>query len=571
VPGRAAHLEQWELPPGWRWGEGGLFTPYRHAQQIYDAFGRALALVTAPDPGHHDWLFAEARALAHRNHPSIPTTFHYWVQAPGARRGPGYLRRWIVGETVEQRLKRVGTGTVPDALRVLRGAGSALAYLHDSGMSHGAIAPQTVYVTPTGRLWLLGWQWAVHGRTMPDGIRPDPRWFPGPAEWAGDRWAPTPPSDQWQLGAVCFAMLTGELPPREEIPPVRWVRPDCPASVAEILDRALQPDPADRFPNLPALLRQIERISGTGAPTVVGVDDGSGEYRAMNEEGRLRWATGDDYEVLAHLGAGTFGSVWRVRDLSLEREVALKMLHPHVARSEAAVARFQREARLAAQLQHPAIVPIYDWDAKGDVQWYIMELQEEGSVAELVARQGARTLEEIAPEIEGVLDGLEVAHANGVIHRDLKPENVLIDRYGRWRMTDFGIAQAIGDERGGTTGTPAFAPPEQLLGEPQGVTGDLFAVAAIVVFALTGRPPFEGTDGRAILAQQLAGKVDLTPFDEPLARWIARALHAQPEERFPDAAAMKAAWQDLVTELVQEPGAAGLLRRAREVLRRALG
>ena len=118
-------------------------------------------------------------------------------------------------------------------------------------------------------------------------------------------------------------------------------------------------------------------------------------------------------EVLSPLGTGTFGSVWRVRDLSLEREVALKMLHPQVARDDAAVARFRREAQLAAQLAHPAIVPIYDWDRRGPVAWYTMELAEGGSVADLVVRSGPRPLAEIGPQVDLILDGLSAAHASG--------------------------------------------------------------------------------------------------------------------------------------------------------------
>ena len=102
----------------------------------------------------------------------------------------------------------------------------------------------------------------------------------------------------------------------------------------------------------------------------------------------------------ARSGKGTFGTVWRVRDLSLEREVALKMLHPNVASDESAVARFRREARLAAQLAHPAIVPIYDWDSRGDVSWYTMELAEGGSVADLITRNGPRPFAEIAPQVD---------------------------------------------------------------------------------------------------------------------------------------------------------------------------
>lgn len=564
------HLDRWELPPGWRWGDEGVHTPHRHAMEVIDAFGRSLALVTAPDPSHAQWLFAEARHLAHRNHPSVPTTYHYWMPYRESRRGPGYLRRWVVGETVGDRLRRIGTETVPYMLRVLRAAGSTLAYLHDAGTTHGAVAPDTIYVTPTGRLYMLGWQWAVPRDEVPNGIRPDPAWAPTPSELVSGAWAPTPASDQWQLGAVCFAILTGELPPRQEVPPIRWVRPDCPASVAELIDRALAPSPGDRFANLPAMLRHIERISGTSTPLVVGVDQASGEYKAVSEEDRLRWATGDDYEVLASLGTGQFGSVWRVRDLSLEREVALKMLHPQIARNEDAVARFRREARMAAQLQHPAIVPIYDWDSKGDVSWYIMELEEEGSVADLVARQGPRGFAEIAPQVDSLLDGLALAHANGIIHRDLKPANILIDRYRRWRLSDFGIANALGEDKTGASGTPAFAAPEQLLGESQGVGADLFAVAAIVIFALSGEVPFGGGDARTILAAQLARRVDFAPYPDELADWLRRALEPEPRNRFPDATAMQRAWRSLTRDLQRAQRRATRWTRIMKSVRRFL-
>ncbi len=550
--GIPSHLDRWELPPGWRWGNEGVYTPYRHAMELVDAFGRSLALVTAPDPAHAPWLFAEARHLAHRNHPSVPTTYHYWMPFRDSHRGPGYLRRWIAGETVGARLRRIGTETVPYMLRVLRAAGSTLAYLHDAGTIHGAVAPDTINVTPTGRLYLLGWQWAVARDEVPPGLQPDPSWAPMSAELSNGPWVPTPASDQWQLGAVCFAILTGELPPRTEVPPIRWVRPDCPASVAELIDRALAPQPADRFPNISALLRHIERISGTSTPLVVGVDQSSGEYRAVSEEDRLRWAIGDDYEVLAALGAGQFGSVWRVRDLSLEREVALKMLHPSIARNAGAVARFRREARMAAQLQHPAIVPIYDWDSKGDVSWYIMELEEEGSVEDLVARQGPRSFHEIAPQIDSLLDGLVLAHANGIIHRDLKPANILIDRYRRWRLSDFGIANALGEDKTGASGTPSFAAPEQLLGESQGAGTDLYAVAGIVIFALTGVAPFGGGEARTILAQQLAQKADLTSFPAELSAWLRRALRPEPGDRYHDAAVMQRDFRALARELQRQ-------------------
>src|SRR5438477_9505561 len=113
------HLLDWQLPPGWSWGAEGLSGQHRHYHEIVDALGRSLSLVSAPDPAHHAWLEAEARHLAHRNHPAMPTTYHYWASFAESRRGPGYLRRWIAGETVAARLQRMGPEDVPGALRVM--------------------------------------------------------------------------------------------------------------------------------------------------------------------------------------------------------------------------------------------------------------------------------------------------------------------------------------------------------------------------------------------------------------------------------------------------------------------
>jgi len=540
-----AHLAHWELPPGWSWGTEGVIGEHRHYQEIIDALGRSLSLVSAPDPAHHAWVHAEAKHLAHRTHPAVPTTYHYWTEDSSAisKRGPGYLRRWIAGETVGARLRRAGADDVPTVIRLLREVGSVLAYLHDMGSVHGAVSPDNVWALPMGRIWLLGWQWALPQSELPAGMVPDYRWMPLAPEWIGAGWQPTAASDQWQLAALCFTALTGELPPSNEVPPLQLVRPDCPRSIAEIIERGLRVDPNERYPSVASLLRAIDRIIGSRV-TPIGTEVVGPQ--GASEEARLRWALADEYEVLDRVGSGTFGSVWRVRDLSLGREVALKLLHPHIARDERAVGRFRREARLAAQLAHPAIVPIYDWDSRGDLLWYTMELEEYGSVAELIARSGPRPFTEIAPQVDLVLSGLAAAHSVGIVHRDLKPENILIDRYRRWRITDFGIANVAGEDRGGSTGTPAFAAPEQLLGEAQDPSADCFSMAAIVLFALSGKAPFGEHDGRQILARQLTRQVDLSQYSPGVAEWLRRGLSPSPEERFPDAATMQAAWRAVV-------------------------
>ena len=551
------HLIDWQLPPDWCWGPGGMVGDYRHYQEVIDALGRSLSLVTVPDPAHTPWLFEEARQLAQRSHPSIPTTYHYWTSYSDARRGPGYLRRWVTGETVRARLARLGLADIPYVFQMLRGACSTLSYLHETGIAHGGLNGDALWTTPTGRLWMMEWQWAVPREAIPPGVRPGngpleirspessrpmrEELLPMPPEWVSNEWVPTPSSDQWQLAAMCFTALTGEAPPSRGAPPIKLVRPETPESMASALDRALSVSPADRFPSLAVLLRAVDR--GDPARTVVMVRGEPDSSAQQSAEARVRWAVGDDYEILSKLGSGAFGTVWRARDLSLEREVALKALHPAIGRDDKAVRAFWREAKLAAQLAHPAIVPIYDWDSSGDLSWYTMELAEEGSVASLVARSGPRQAAEIASQVEQVLDGLHVAHANGILHRDLKPENILIDRYQRWRITDFGIANVTGEDVGGTTGTPAFAAPEQLLGEQQGPAADYFALAAIVYFTMTGQAPFGDDDARSILARQLSERADLVPFPTVLANWFRIAFAARPEERFADGLEMKKAWQ----------------------------
>ena len=552
-----AHIADWQLPPDWSWGPGGMFGDYRHYQEVLDALGRSLSLVTAPDPAHTAWLFEEAKQLANRSHPSIPTTYHYWTAYRDVRRGPGYLRRWITGETVRARLARLGLADIPYVFQLLRGACSTLAYLHETGIAHGGLNGDALWTTPTGRLWMLEWQWAVPRDAIPPGVRPgsgplDGRGLeasrglrsellPTPPEWQAKEWSPTTASDQWQLAAMCFTALTGEPPPPRGAPPIKLVRPETPESLSSALDRALAEDPNDRFPSVAVLLRAVERGDPSRSVAMVrGEREGNGGESA---EARVRWAVGDDYEILSTLGTGAFGTVWRARDLSLEREVALKALHPAIARDDKAVRAFWREARLAAQLAHPAIVPIYDWDSSGDLSWYTMELAEEGSVASLVARSGPRQLSEIALQVDQVLDGLIAAHSGGILHRDLKPENILIDRYHRWRITDFGIANVTGEDVAGTTGTPAFAAPEQLLGEQQGPAADYFALAAIVYFTLTGDTPFGEDDAKTILARQLAERVDLAMFPSVLANWFRTAFAARPEDRFVDGGEMREAWR----------------------------
>jgi serine/threonine-protein kinase len=269
-------------------------------------------------------------------------------------------------------------------------------------------------------------------------------------------------------------------------------------------------------------------------------------------ERRLRRALGDDYELLEEIGAGGFGRVYRARDLGLERDVAIKVLHPSLTADPAVVERFRREAQLAARLRHSNIVSIYDIAGRAGLQWYTMELVPGLSLAQLVAQQGPLSVDRVARLLGEALSALEHAHALGLVHRDLKPENMLIEPDGRLRITDFGLALALRGERFGgassRSGTPQFAAPEQLLGERVDQRADLYSLAAVAYYALLGRPPFEGITPEVVLAKQTAGV--LPPLQEErsdvsreLEELLRRAIASEPGRRFPTAQAFREALQ----------------------------
>jgi len=266
-------------------------------------------------------------------------------------------------------------------------------------------------------------------------------------------------------------------------------------------------------------------------------------------ERRLRRALGDDYELLEEIGAGGFGRVYRGRDLGLERDVAMKVLHPSLTTDPSVMERFRREAQLAARLRHPSIVSIYDIRSRAGLQWYTMELVPGSNLAQLVHKQGPLSVDQTVRVVDQALSALEHAHPLGLVHRDLKPENMLIEPDGRLRITDFGLALALrGDARwGGATsrsGTPQFAAPEQLLGERVDQRADLYSLAAAAYFALLGRPPFEGATPEIVLARQTtedppslhASRHDVSRELEDV---LQMALASEPAARYPTATAFR--------------------------------
>ncbi len=216
-----------------------------------------------------------------------------------------------------------------------------------------------------------------------------------------------------------------------------------------------------------------------------------------------------DYELLEKLARGGMGVVYRAWDTRLQRPVALKMIRGSQLATEEEVHRFFLEAKAAAQLDHPGIVPVFDVGEHAGEHYYVMGLVEGGSLARRI-RERPLPPREAAAIVRQVAEAMAYAHRRGVIHRDLKPGNILLDVTGQPKVADFGLAKMVRDDShltmtGQVLGTPAYMPPEQAAGKSLdvGPEADIYSVGAILYCLLTGRPPFQAATSAETLRQVL--------------------------------------------------------------------
>lgn len=255
------------------------------------------------------------------------------------------------------------------------------------------------------------------------------------------------------------------------------------------------------------------------------------------------------YLVEREVGRGSFGTVWAARHLALDRPVVLKQLQLGWSADPEALRRFRREARILAELDHPNVTRIHDVEEIGGTAFLVMEFVDGGSAADI--RPLPMPLARVVDLAAQTLEGLAHVHAKGVVHHDLKPANLLLTRSGVVKIADFGVAAyatsaapagtvALGS--GAVLGTPGFAAPERLRGEPGDARSDLYAVGVLAHELATGRSPFRGEPGSARLAA-LAGEADVAEdvLGDRLAAWVRRAVASDPDDRFPDARAMREA------------------------------
>ncbi len=288
------------------------------------------------------------------------------------------------------------------------------------------------------------------------------------------------------------------------------------------------------------------------------------------------------YKIIAALGAGGMGEVYRATDTTLNRDVAIKVLPAEVAQDSQRLARLRREAQLLAALNHPNIAAIYGLEEAKGKSFLALELVEGEDLKERLER-GAVPVDEALEIAEQIAEALEEAHNKGIVHRDLKPANVKITPDGKAKVLDFGLAKAwAGDDVGGTSaaaqsesltlthagtvpgrimGTAAYMSPEQARGKPVDKRADVWSFGVVLWEMLTGQALFRGDTVADVIAAVVTMEPDLdaVPSTTPPAvrRLLALCLRKDPRTRLPDIGAARLELQELLAGSTLEPGAAG--------------
>lgn len=279
----------------------------------------------------------------------------------------------------------------------------------------------------------------------------------------------------------------------------------------------------------------------------------------------LTGTTLDKYQIVERKGRGGMATVYKAYHPRLNRYVAIKVLHSHLAEAPDFLSRFEREAKAVAALRHPHIVQAYDFDIKGDIYYLVMEFIDgpnlQDRLNDLTRQSKLMPLEEVGRILRQVAEALDYAHQQGMLHRDMKPSNVLLDQGGQAYLVDFGIARMLSGTQytatGELLGTPVYMSPEQGMGQPLTLATDLYSLGIMLYEMLVGQVPFDADTPFGIIHKHIneppPALRGLRP-DLPagLEQMLAKALAKKPEDRYRSALEMVQAFEQALGMAARE-------------------
>ncbi|MBI4576203.1 MAG: serine/threonine protein kinase [Planctomycetes bacterium] len=539
-------------------GRGSMSVVYRARHTVLD---RAVALKFLypdfeGDPRYAERLLAGARLLARLSHPHLGR-----VLDAGHHDGHPYVvMDYLEGVAANRLVAERGPLGVRQAARVADALADALGRVHQAGVIHTDLKPSNILVEPGGRPVLVGFDLACpmeRQDPLPMRTYRLPNFLP-PELDAGhpaDR-----RTDVWGLGATLYFLLTGLVPFDHGDPAAirraaarasghlapRGHNDRVPAALDALVARMAHAVPAERPADMDqvrsglheALGRSMDDETTEGTRTPGG---GRADSTVILWEGPLRLG---HYRLLERVGSGGFGFVYRARDETLDRDVALKLLRPELSTDPAAVERFRREARSASRIHHRYVVDIYALGSEGAHHYFAMEFIAGADLALTLAVDGRLEWRRAFDLGARLAEGLAAAHEAGVVHRDLKPHNILLDGWERPVITDFGIARVASlgpiTEAGSLVGTCRYMSPEQAEDLPAGPASDLYSLGVVLYEALAGEVPHRAESPLALLrkiATEPPPPLGPLGIDLPEAARtvLGRLLAKAPSDRYPGA------------------------------------
>jgi serine/threonine protein kinase len=472
--------------------------------------------------------------------------------------------------------------TLTDRLRVFRGVAELVHKLHGNGQTHRAIGVEAVQVDE--RLQPQLGPPAPPGRFGGEGADPEncpPELLTGPgvelpaaidaaatALRKGGFAVDPRRIDIYQLGTLLCRLVTGESVLGYMYDPA--VKARVPAAARSLLERALGDGEAEPFADCGSLieslddsLRQIainEPAAADGdtpaGGSVIGAESDTPRHGHRSREPErqdldLPFEQLGPYRITGRVGSGGMGDVYRGRDESLERDVAIKVLPPELARDGDFIRRFQAEATAAGKLSHPNVVPVFFIGEDDGYHFFAMRLIDGEPLSARLDRQGTLPLDEAVALIEKCLEGLQAAHEEDLIHRDIKPGNILMEREtGEPVLVDFGLVRRTGQQTrmtatGMVMGTVDYMAPEQARGKKTDCRADIYALGVLFYQTLAGRLPFDANTPTAMIFQHAyEDPLPITRWvpdlPEPVVRITERMMAKDRELRYPNCEAVLA-------------------------------